>query len=224
MKAEQTQDPTPLVARIMAELRSNPPAQQMLLETMLADEFMGVPACLHGIHKDVAAMRPFGRFEGWETFFIDGDVQDRLHRRMAGLLREGLGVRTTRIVQTASNGATREFLDEVESALEDGRITEGQELRLAVAHFIVQAQRRTDGVPVWVAIEGAFTVRHRHVLRARASADALRAMFGEETLAAVGGYSIDAATAEQAEAAGVVFLDVPRPERETGAELAEYLE
>ena len=224
MNTQQNQDPTPLVARIMAELRANPPAQQMLFEAMLADEFMGVPACLYGIRKDVAAMKPFGWSEGGKTFFADGEVQDRLHRHVGGLVRGGLDVRRTRIVQAPSEGATREFLDAVESALEDGRITEGQELRLDAAQFIVRALRRADGVPVWIAIEGAATVRLRHVLRARASADALRAVFGEEALAAVGGYSIDAASAEQADAAGVVFLNVPKPPRKTGADLAEALE
>lgn len=84
MNTQQNQDPTPLVARIMAELRANPPAQQMLFEAMLADEFMGVPACLYGIRKDVAAMKPFGWSEGGKTFFADGEVQDRLHRHVGG--------------------------------------------------------------------------------------------------------------------------------------------
>ena len=54
MDTEQIQDPTPLVARIVAELRGNSETEQMLLRAMLTNEFLGVPAGMHGIEEDVA--------------------------------------------------------------------------------------------------------------------------------------------------------------------------
>ena len=144
----------------------------------------------------------------------NGDLEHRLHGRVAGLMRRVLEVRRARIIQAPTQGPTSGFLNEVESALEDGRITEGQEWRIDQTDFIIRAQRRADCVPVWVAIEASFTVRRKDVIRARASADALRAVFGAETLAVVAGYGIDAANAAQAEAAGVAYLQVPRPGQE----------
>ena len=50
-------DPESLVARILAELEENPAAQQMLLRAMLTNEFLGMPARLDAIEKDVAEMK-----------------------------------------------------------------------------------------------------------------------------------------------------------------------
>lgn len=213
MKVEERPDPTSLVDRILAELRGNSEAQQMLLEAVLENEFEGVPACLYGIREDVAEIT---NRVGWDESIslADGDLEHRLHGRVAGLMRRVLEVRRARIIQAPTQGPTSGFLNEVESALEDGRITEGQEWRIDQTDFIIRAQRRADGVPVWIAIEASFTVRRKDVIRARASADALRAVFGAETLAVVAGYGIDAANAAQAEAAGVAYLQVPRPGQE----------
>ena len=50
-------DPESLVARILVELEANPAAQQMLLRAMLTNEFLGMPARLDAIEKDVAEMK-----------------------------------------------------------------------------------------------------------------------------------------------------------------------
>lgn len=54
--AEQI-DPESLVARIIAELQANPAAQQMLLRAMLTNEFLGMPARLDAIERDVAEIK-----------------------------------------------------------------------------------------------------------------------------------------------------------------------
>ena len=50
-------DPKDLVARIIAELQANPEAQPLLLRAMLANEFLGAPAQLDRIEKDVAELK-----------------------------------------------------------------------------------------------------------------------------------------------------------------------
>ena len=50
-------DPESLVARIIAELRANPDAQRLLLQALLTNEFLGVPARLDHIEKDVAEIK-----------------------------------------------------------------------------------------------------------------------------------------------------------------------
>ena len=50
-------DPESLVARIIAELQANPHAQRLLLRALLTNEFLGVPARLDRIEKDVADLK-----------------------------------------------------------------------------------------------------------------------------------------------------------------------
>ena len=50
-------DPESLVARIIAELRANPDAQRLLLQALLTNEFLGMPARLDRIEKDVAELK-----------------------------------------------------------------------------------------------------------------------------------------------------------------------
>ncbi len=57
MTAERQLTPESLVARIIAELDANPHAQRLLLRAMLTNEFLGVPARLDRIEKDVAELK-----------------------------------------------------------------------------------------------------------------------------------------------------------------------
>ena len=50
-------DPESLVARIIAELQANPHAQRLLLRALLTHEFLGVPARLDRIEKDIAELK-----------------------------------------------------------------------------------------------------------------------------------------------------------------------
>ena len=52
--SEQQLDPESLVARIVEELRANPAAQRLLLRTLLTNEFLGMPARLQHIERDIA--------------------------------------------------------------------------------------------------------------------------------------------------------------------------
>lgn len=50
-------DPESLVARIIAELQANPQAQRLLLRALLTNEFLGMPARLDRIEKDIAELK-----------------------------------------------------------------------------------------------------------------------------------------------------------------------
>ena len=50
-------DPGSLVARIIAELQANPDAQRLLLRALLTNEFLGMPARLDRIEKDIAELK-----------------------------------------------------------------------------------------------------------------------------------------------------------------------
>ena len=53
-QAAERLDPESLVARIIAELQANPAAQQLLLRAMLTNEFLGMPARLDAVERDLA--------------------------------------------------------------------------------------------------------------------------------------------------------------------------
>ena len=57
MVVEGQQDPTSLVARVIAELQANPEAQRLLLRALLTNEFLGMPARMDRIEKDIAELK-----------------------------------------------------------------------------------------------------------------------------------------------------------------------
>ena len=229
MKVEKNLDPTSLVARIIAELQANPEAQQMLLRAMLTNEFLGLPARLDRIEKDVAELKAdvaqlkvdmaevktnVARLTKDVDFLKGSDLEHRLNRKIRALASQRLKLKGMEAIQTPGQWPNRDFFKAVEEALEDDRITAEQESRIDATDFILSAQRSTDRVPVWVAIEASHTVHGSDINRARASADALRAVFRTDVVAVAAGYRIDAANTERAKAAGVAYLGVPPPQPE----------
>ena len=229
MKVEKNLDPTSLVARIIAELQANPEAQQMLLRAMLTNEFLGLPARLDRIEKDVAELKAdvaqlkadmaevktnVARLTKDVDFLKGSDLEHRLNRKIRALTSQRLKLMVMEAIQTPGQWPNRDFFKAVEEALEDGRITAEQESRIDATDFILNARRRTDRVPVWVAIEASHTVHGSDINRARAAADALRAVFRTDVVAVAAGYRINAANTERAKAAGVAYLGVPPPQPE----------
>ena len=56
----QQRDAESLVARMIAELQANPEAQRLMLRALLTNEFLGMPARLDRIEKDVAEITTQG--------------------------------------------------------------------------------------------------------------------------------------------------------------------
>ena len=50
-------NPESVVARMIAELQANPQAQRLLLRALLTNEFLGMPARLDHIEKDVTELK-----------------------------------------------------------------------------------------------------------------------------------------------------------------------
>lgn len=60
------------MARSIAELQANPAAQQMLLRAMPTNEFLGMPARLDAIERDVAEIkRRVADARGVEVFLVE---------------------------------------------------------------------------------------------------------------------------------------------------------
>lgn len=220
----QPLNPESLVARIIAELQANPEAQRLLMRAMLTNEFLGMPARLDRIEKDVAELKAdvavlktdvAGLKDNVATlnnrvgYLIGSDLEMKIHRRIQPLLSQHLELRSPEVIQSAVHQASGEFRDAITDAADEGRISPAQEQRIIATDVIVRAQRRRDRATVWVAIEVANRLDREDISRSRNGADALAAVFGEEAMPVVAGHRIDSADRERAEAAGVLCLDVP---------------
>ena len=219
MATESKLDPTSLVARIIAELQANPDAQRLLLRALLTNEFLGMPARLDRIEKDIAELKAdvsqlktdVSQLKTDVAQLKGSDLEHRLHRRIRALASQALGLRRSRVVQSPVQETAEGFADSVEEALESGRITAVQETRIEATDFIMRAQRRSDKAPVWIAVEASNWVHAGDIERARATADALRAAFDVDAIAVAVGYGIDPLDAERANGAGVRYLEVSPP-------------
>lgn len=217
MAVEEKLDPTSLVARIIAELQANPEAQRLLLQALLTNEFLGMPARLDRIEKDIAELKAdvaelkadVAELKGDVAGLKGSDLEHRLHRKIRPLASQALELRRPRVVHGPLQNPDEDFADQVEDALGGGRITDAQEARIEATDFILRAQRRSDQATVWIAVEASNKVHAGDIDRARASADALRAVFGVDAVAVVAGYGIDPPDAARARAAGVRYLQAP---------------
>ena len=217
-------DPESLVARIIAELQANPEAQRLLLRALLTNEFLGMPARLDRIEKDIAELKAdvaelkadvaelktdVAKLKTDVGTLKGSDLEMKVHRRIQPLLSQHLELRRVRIIQSAVHQAPEDFTELVATAADEGRISVSQEHRIIATDVILRGQRRRDRAPVWVAVEVANRIDADDIVRSRTSADTLAAVLGEEAVPLVAGKRIDAADRKRAAAAGVRYLEVP---------------
>ena len=210
-QAAEHLDPASLVARIIAELQANPAAQQLLLRAMLTNEFLGMPVRLDAIERDLADITRRVTALERDVASLKGDsLEVRIHQRIRPYLSQKLRLRRPHTVHSVVADTDRDLQKAVYDAVDTDRITANQEARVFATDLILRAQRAKDRTTVWVAVEASNTLDERAVDRARESADALQAVFGEQSIAAVMGHAIPAEPRRVADARGVeVFLVEP---------------
>ena len=203
-------DPQSLVARIITELQANPEAQRLLLRALLTNEFLGMPARLDRIEKDVAQLKTDVAQLKTDVGYLKGsDLEVKVHRRIVPLVSQDMRLRRVRVIRSALQPAAVEFDESVAQAADDGRISDEQEHRILATDLILRGERRDDRRPRWIAVEVANRIDGEDIVRSRRSADTLAEVFAEDAEALVAGYRIDAADRERAAAAGVRCLEVP---------------
>ena len=182
----------------------------MLLRALLTNEFLGMPARLDRIEKDIAELKKDVAGLKNDVGYLKGsDLEMKVHRRIQPLLSQLLELRRVRIIQSAVHQCPEDFADLVAAAADEGRISEAQEHRIIATDIILRGRRRRERAPVWVAVEVANRIDADDIVRSRNNADTLAAVFGEEAVPLVAGYRLDAADRERAAAAGVRYLEVP---------------
>ena len=221
-------DPELLVARIIEELHANPEAQPLLLRAMLTNEFLGMPARLDRIEKDVAELKvdvahlkadmvevkadiaelktDVAQLKVDVGYLRGSDLEIRLHRNLRSVVSQRLDLIRPRIMQSQLQEPVNEFADEIHDAYREGRISRNQYRRLERTDFIMRAQQLDTHSSVLVAVEASATVDAHDIERARESADALATVFGTDTIAVVSGYRIDTRDLTRAEHASVRYV------------------
>ncbi|MCY4653960.1 MAG: hypothetical protein OXC95_12450 [Dehalococcoidia bacterium] len=168
-------------------------------------ERAGIQADLETARSERARMRD-------DIGMLKGDMLEvRLHRRVRSLVSQRLGLRRGRIMQSLIQETRSDFSDAVENALANGLITDEQESRIDSTNIVLRSVRKSDSSRVWLAVEASNNVGQIDIERARQSADALSAVFGEASEAVVAGYSIHDRDRERAERLGVHAFIIPIP-------------
>ena len=212
-------DPESLVARIIKELQANPDAQTLLLRALLTNEFLGIPIRLERVEADIVELKADVAVLKADVAVLKADVAElktdvaelktdvtelktdvamlkgdvlemKLHRRIRPLLSQRLNLRKARMMQSPVQDTSPELFEPVDGAFDKGIITDPQETRISETDLILRAQRKDDGVVVWVAVEVSNDIGQRDIDRARQAADALSVVFPQDALAVVAGYRI----------------------------------
>lgn len=206
-KTSPSLDSESLVTRIIAELQANPDAQPLLLRALLTNEFLGMPIRLERIEADVAELKTrMKRVESDVTVLKGDSLEVKLHRRIRPLLSQRLGLRRAQVMQSPVQDTHPELFQSVEEAFDRGVIDDGQETRINATDLVVRAQRKADRASVWVVVEVSNAISQRDLERARQAADALSAVFLQDTLAVVVGYRIQPQDQQRGDEAGVHTL------------------
>ncbi len=212
MVTEPQLDAESLVARIIAELEGNPEARRLLLRALLTDEFLEMPSRLDAIEKGITELETDVSQLKTDVAYLKGsDLENRLHRRIRARVARPFGLKRPRIMQSPLLEPLTEFIDRMDDALEDGRISEEQDGRIEETDFIIRAQRIRDQTDIWIAVEASNRVGESDIQRARLSADILAIVFQTETLPVVAGYSIDPRDLARADTEGVGYVEIQPP-------------
>ena len=189
----------------------------------MTNEFLGMPARLTRIEKDIAEIKgdiaeikadvaeikaDVAEIKTDVAYLKGTDLELRLHQKIRTLTSQALKLRRAHVVQGPFQEPQPTFIARIEDALDDGQITSRQEGRVDNTDFVLTAQRREDRSPVWIAVEASNQVHASDIERARASADALHAIFGTDVMAVVAGYGIHQLDADRAKAAEVTYLQL----------------
>ena len=137
---------------------------------------------------------------------LKGDhLEMRLQGKVHAMLGQRKSLRGIRVVCAAfPAGMAPEFVDAIDDAADEDKITEGQRGRILSTDLIATARRRRSRQPIYVSFEVAHSLDEDDARRVVETGDALARVFPQaEVMSFIYGQSISERDRTQAEAQGV---------------------
>ena len=143
------------------------------------------------------------RLDGAVGNLSGSDFEFKLSRRIRSIFTQRFELRRPRIILSARHDMSDEFSDKLEDAVEQNLISDSQRQRIDRTDIIIRAQRKSDRVWIWIAVEASISIHRDDIDRARQSALALTAAFGEPAVPVAVGQRIDPPETQHAQTANV---------------------
>lgn len=143
------------------------------------------------------------RLDGAVGNLSGSDFETKLARRIDPILSQRLGLNRPQIVLSPVQGIARELTAQLQDAVAENLISERQYIRINRTDIIIRAQRKSDRAWIWIAVEASISIHRDDIDRARQSAQALTAAFGEPAVPVAVGQRIDPPETQHAQTANV---------------------
>ena len=198
-------------------IRENQEFREAARQAILTEELLALPAVFSTFALEMRT--DFRRLESGQKRLSDRvdsirgtSLEQRLSTKLVPLLGREFNVRRVYPIWSPGvidvSGNTREFLDRVEQALEDGIVDDDEEARLRVTDLVMRSQRKADRSTLWFTVEASGVINNDDITRSQQSANAIRKIYGEDAVPIVYGYGIHEDQVRLAEELGVeVYRD-----------------
>ena len=143
------------------------------------------------------------RLDGAVGNLSGSDYESELSRSIRSIFSQRFELRRPRIILSARHDMSDEFSDKLEDAVEQNLISDSQRQRIDRTDIIIRAQRKSDRAWIWIAVEASISIHRDDIDRARQSAHALTAAFGEPAVPVAVGQRIDPPETQHAQTADV---------------------
>ena len=171
----------------------------------------GVDQKLDSLQKDVGSLQT-------SVDSLRGiTLETKMYKKLAPLVAREFDVRRVRLILGSGNhlqvmmGYRNGFMEKIEDAAEKGVISDDDETRIQVTDLIMRSQRKSDGTPLWFAIEASGVINDDDITRAKRSAGIITQLYEQDAAPLVYGYRIHNQQRKLADELGVrVYLDPDR--------------
>ena len=143
------------------------------------------------------------RLDGAVGNLSGSDFEFKLSRRIRSIFTQRFELRRPRIILSARHDMSDDFSDKLEDAVEQNLISDSQRQRIDRTDIIIRAQRKSDRAWIWIAVEASISIHRDDIDRARQSALALTAAFGEPAIPVAVGQRIAPPETQHAQTADV---------------------
>ena len=198
-------------------MRENQEFREAARQAILTEELLALPAVFSTFALEMRT--DFRRLESGQKRLSDRvdsirgtSLEQRLSTKLVPLLGREFNVRRVYPIWSPGvidvSGNTREFLDRVEQALEDGIVDDDEEARLRVTDLVMRSQRKTDRSTLWFTVEASGIINDDDITRSQQSANGIRKIYCQDAIPVVYGYGIHEDQVRLAEKLGVqVYRD-----------------